>query len=68
MKYWYGWYQVPDDLVFTEDAWEWTQSTMGAPNESGRWFYQNGNYWFKNERDAMLYQLTWAGHTDSVLD
>lgn len=67
MKKFHGWYRIADELLFVEDAWEWVRNTMGAPNETGRWFYQNGFYYFKNERDAMLYQLAWAEKRDDLL-
>ena len=68
MKYWHGWYRVEDNITFTDEAWDWAQATFGQPQETGRWFYQNGCYFFKQAKDAMLYELAWSGHEDAILE
>jgi len=36
---------------------EWCNKTFGPPGE--RWFIGNDRFYFKQEKDAMLFELKW---------
>lgn len=64
MKYWNGWYRVEDQYGW--DTWDWAVATYGPVAETGRWFYNHRFYYFKQERDAMLFTLARSGTEDKV--
>lgn len=58
----FGLYVVDDPNTSGEDNYIWCCETYGPPNENGRWFYAQGShlFYFKNEKDAMLFELGFA--------
>jgi hypothetical protein len=59
MKYWNGWYTVPDTRD-DDDDWLWCAEAFGEPNPNGRWFYSTAGFYFKSKKDAMLFTLGWG--------
>ncbi len=62
MRKTFGLYVVEDRDIRGEDNYIWCHETYGPPNENGRWFYSLSShlFYFKNEKDAMLFELGFA--------
>ena len=56
----HGWYVVKDQYQhWSGEDYDWATETFGKSNPNGRWFYSQSNcqYYFKQEKDAMLFEL-----------
>lgn len=65
MKQKFQWWQVDAPLdQLHDDDYRWCNEIMGSPNPSGRWWYEQASekFYFTNQKDAMLFELMWAGH------
>lgn len=69
MKKVFGWYVVEDNDIRGDDNYAWCHGTFGPPNEVGRWFYSLSShlFYFKNERDATLFELGFGHEHSAVL-
>ena len=61
MKKLYGW-TVVDDCYSDLGNLTWADERFGPSNSAGRWFWDNGKFYFRNEEDALLYILKWNEH------
>jgi hypothetical protein len=59
IEYFSGWHKV-EDINGPVVPWYWACEQFGHPEPSGRWFYMNENYYFKEEKDATMFLLRWA--------
>ena len=59
MKKFHGW-NIIDDCHEDTDNLDWTIEKFGSSNSAGRWFWDNGKFYFKNADDALLYTLRWS--------
>lgn len=68
MKKVFGWYVVPDPDLDSWDNIDWCSDTFGPANEVGRWFYASSSrlFYFKNQRDAMLFELGFSSKNESL--
>jgi hypothetical protein len=63
-----NWAKVEDNVTLTDAAWDWVHEYLGAPDKQGLWWYQDGYYYFKHNRDMTLYLLLWSEADDSIIE
>lgn len=61
MTYRWGWWVCKAYTDSSEDF-DWCEEIFGCPSSNGQWFYefQSDSFYFKNEKDAMWYELRWT--------
>ena len=68
MKKKFQWWQVDAPLTFPNDAdHRWCEKVMGEPAVTARWWYEHSSdkFYFRNETDAMWFELRWIGQNES---
>jgi hypothetical protein len=63
------WHGVRYQAINPDDGWnlqkhEWCKETYGKNSspwdmEAGRWYVQGHEFWFRSDRDVMLFLLRW---------
>lgn len=54
------WWIVKDNRLGTMDNIHWCREMFGISNLTGRWFWKDRHFYFRNQKDAIIYILRWS--------